>query len=765
MKKYFSIICIACFMLFFKTMYSQNAEEQSASDAYIKGDYYKALMYYKKAVKRDRDNNEIKVRLANCYFHMNNYVEAQKYYDKVKKEDLFVTDIINNARLLQAMEKYDMAIAMFSKAISQGATNPLVKIYEESCKWSMENDDDDYIYDVQLSNIKTDGISFGISYFKDGVVFSKALTNDEIKEKSNSKKKIKTIETDERGNRFTDLYYADQKNGITSDVKLFAPELVFPFHEGACSFTPDFKTIYFSKTEIVRVDKKKAKNKEEKYRAVIKIYTAVFEKGKWAKITQLPFCKDEFSYAHPSINENGDMLFFSSNMEGGFGGNDLYVSKKVGGKWGAPENLGSEINTPGNEIFPFINKDGTLYFSSDGHVGYGGYDIYSASYENDHWTNVENMKKTVNTAKDDFAFVINPQDSTECFLSSNRDGDGDQDNIYLVRILPKVDKIVKSDSTNSEYINEDSLKKFDGIRYKYTNWDSQKVLYPESNDDKKKIKPVVVATDSTQSSDNDSEIKKPVVTTKIDTVKPIDNKQKPPITVVKNNTSPTNTPNKNVATNKTIKQATANSFQVQLRASSSYKDLKRQDYKDIDIKVYYVKNTFKLTSGNFADRASANMLLNKLKQKGYKDAFIVNYTDDLLYNENNTNVVPVDNNAGKPVKDVNKNNVPPKEKIKKDESNNTGNDKNKSNATGEIVYSVQFLSSDKALDMKILDANVYKYFYKGAYRYTPNKFTKTVKEAQELRKQLVTLGYKDAFIVAFEVKGNDYVRRSDITVK
>ena len=368
MKNYFSIVCIACLIIFFQTIYAQTAEENSANEAYINGDFYAALSYYKKAIKRDKDNNEIKVRLANCFFHMNNYNEAHKYYEKVKKEDLFVTDIINHGRLLQALEKYDMAVAMFSKALSQGATNPLIKIYQESCKWSMENEDDDYLYDVQPSNIKNEGIAFGVAFYKDGIVFSKPTENEETKEKNNSKIKTKQQGTDARGNKFADLYFANETNGLVSDIKLFASELVFPYHEGACSFTADYNTIFFSKTEIVKLDKKVAKNTNQKYRAVVKLYSAVFDGSKWTKITALPFCKNEFSYAHPSVNENGDMLFFSSNLEGGQGGNDLYVSKKTDGKWSTPENLGSEINTPGDEIFPFYNKDGKLYFSSDGHI-------------------------------------------------------------------------------------------------------------------------------------------------------------------------------------------------------------------------------------------------------------------------------------------------------------------------------------------------------------------------------------------------------------
>ena len=408
-------------------------------------------------------------------------------------------------------------------------------------------------------------------------------------------------------------------------------------------------------------------------------------------------------------------------------------------------------------------------------------DVYSATFENDKWGNVTNMMKTINTSKDDFAFAINPNDSTEGFLSSNRDGDGDQDNIYLVRIFPKVEKIATNSESNAEYINEDSLKKFDGLRYKYNNWDSQKVLYPETIDN---IKPVASNTDSTKNNTNpisddkkivipansdsikNAKINKPSENTTINTTSKVNNANKPntgnpPVKQVSQTQNPVVTPIESVKNNtntKPLANSSKVSFQVQLKASSGYKELKIQNYTDIELAVYFVNATYKLTSGSFPDRASANMHLNKLKQKGYRDAFIVSYSDDLLYKENTNSVPVVQNNTIQ----TNKNEPNPKkdEPVKNDQTKN-----NSSFVSGDIVYSVQFLSSEKSIEMKILNDNAFIYLYKGSYRYTPNRFTKTVNEARELKQQLINLGYKDAFIVAFEVKGHEYVRRSDIVVK
>ena len=123
--------------------------------------------------------------------------------------------------------------------------------------------------------------------------------------------------------------------------------------------------------------------KQERF--FLQIFQVELINDKWKNKKKLEFNSDNYSCAHPTISADGKKIYFTSNMPNGYGGSDIYVSTKEGDSWGKPQNLGEEINTPGKELFPFINKNGILYFSSNGHPGYGGLDIFSALYISNKW--------------------------------------------------------------------------------------------------------------------------------------------------------------------------------------------------------------------------------------------------------------------------------------------------------------------------------------------------------------------------------------------
>ena len=145
-----------------------------------------------------------------------------------------------------------------------------------------------------------------------------------------------------------------------------------------------------------------------------------------------PYNSDNFSVGHPAISADGTKLIFSSNMPGGSGQSDLYISERINGEWQKPINLGAEINTFGNEVFPFLANDSTLFFSSDGHEGYGGLDIFESNMVNGKWTTPWNLKLPLNSPYDDFSIVFN-RNLTDGFFSSNRPGGLGSDDIYVFR--------------------------------------------------------------------------------------------------------------------------------------------------------------------------------------------------------------------------------------------------------------------------------------------------------------------------------------------
>ncbi|MFI1744449.1 OmpA family protein [Thalassobellus sediminis] len=216
---------------------------------------------------------------------------------------------------------------------------------------------------------------------------------------------------------YLDLYSAT----LTNDNKL---ENIQPFseaintnsHESSAVFTKDGKTMYFNRTNTTR------KKTDEERIAHIKIYKAELVDGVWTNVTALPFTSNNYSTEHPALSKDGKTLYFASDMPGTLGSFDIYkVAINDDGTYGEPENLGATINTKHREQFPFISEFNVLYFSSIGHQGYGGLDVFRSNMVNDTFDNPINLGSSINSNLDDFAYVIREKDNMG-YISSNRTG-------------------------------------------------------------------------------------------------------------------------------------------------------------------------------------------------------------------------------------------------------------------------------------------------------------------------------------------------------
>lgn len=222
--------------------------------------------------------------------------------------------------------------------------------------------------------------------------------------------------------RYSDLYFAK----ADAEGRYFPPELLQGdvngrYHDGTATFTPDGESMIFSRN-----------NRDGQNKAGLidlKIYSARRKKGDWVGTKELPFNSPDFATCHPSLSADGSLLFFASNRPGGYGGMDIYAARKIGDSWGLPVNLGPEVNTMGHDIFPFISTDGNLYFSSDGHAGLGGLDIFSVKMDGIVPGKVNYLPEPVNSPYDDFGFTAEVTER-KGFLTSNRPGGKGQDDIY-----------------------------------------------------------------------------------------------------------------------------------------------------------------------------------------------------------------------------------------------------------------------------------------------------------------------------------------------
>ena len=272
--------------------------------------------------------------------------------------------------------------------------------------------------------INTGQLEFSPAFFEDGIVY---ITS----QKPMSKEKI----FDERIESSTMSIFLARRNehGQLDKPAAFSNTLVSSLHEGPLTFDKTGENIYFSRNNN-EGNGKKATYTEGASR--LKIYTAQRKgEGNWSVPTELPFCENNSDACHPSISVDGDKLYFTSNRAGGYGGMDLYVSERVNGVWGKPTNLGPKINTPKNEVFPFVHADGTLFYSSNGLPGSGGLDIYylkNSRQEGGLGVPV-NLGVPFNSDKDDFGFIIDA-DMKNGYFTSGRSGGFGGDDIYAFNV-------------------------------------------------------------------------------------------------------------------------------------------------------------------------------------------------------------------------------------------------------------------------------------------------------------------------------------------
>ena len=221
---------------------------------------------------------------------------------------------------------------------------------------------------------------------------------------------------------FFKIYFANKTaNTYQKPVRILG-EVNGEFSEGPLSFTSDNKKVFISRNipnRQIGVNGKKAS---------FGIFIGDFSGNLIQNVKPFPHNRSEYSMSHPAVSANGNFVLFASNIPGGFGGSDLYVSYFKNGSWEKPINLGAEINTSKNEVFPFVNEEGKLFFASSGHQSKGGLDIFSANYKNFEWSEVTNLGAPFNTQNDDFGFVES-KDKSFGFICSDREGSL-KDDIY-----------------------------------------------------------------------------------------------------------------------------------------------------------------------------------------------------------------------------------------------------------------------------------------------------------------------------------------------
>ncbi len=396
---------------------SQSSDVKSGNNYFAKNEYFRALQAYDSAVRNgELLDIPVQINMAHCYYYLNNIEKAYDLFSQLE-ESLKGPDLLTYAFATHKFGYYQGAIDLYQKAKDQKADNS-GKIDEliTSCRWALANSTFSTDFRVNPSELSTYGQSFGIQYYKNGVVFSSSSgENSDM--------------VDRQGMAFLNLYFSEIKDGKLQEKHLFSKNLAFNYHVGAITFTSDNKTMFFTKS--VRASRGKSR---------IKIFSVEYDGQDWGNEQELSFNSNDYDCAHPALTPDDKYLIFVSNIKGGYGQKDLYITERLpNGGYSSPRNLGPEINSFGDEVFPFVSKKYELFFSSDGHIGFGGLDLFKATYrEGTDWSGLENMMQPFNSSKDDFGYVMNPSNPHNGFLSSNRISSGNKDFIFYVEPVDSV---------------------------------------------------------------------------------------------------------------------------------------------------------------------------------------------------------------------------------------------------------------------------------------------------------------------------------------
>jgi outer membrane protein OmpA-like peptidoglycan-associated protein len=393
---------------------AQSSKSARALKLYQEGAYYKALEIFETMDKSEKNYEEI-VSMADCYKHLNKYLDAEKQYSlAVKYNNSKPIDKFHYAQVLQTNGKCMEAKKWYSIYSKLDLSDKRAVLLASSCDSIRFYRSDSSQYHIKrLHDLNSSDSDFGATVFKDGLVFTSARGGS------------KTTERD--GSPYLNMYLVqfDESKQLES-IDEFRGKVGSKFHDGPACFSKDFNEIYFTRNE-----------KGNKGTMRLHIFKAKLKNEEWYDIEELPFNNDYYSVGHPSLSADGNLLYFTSD-KGGFGGTDIFVSRRKGSSWSSPENLGSKINTRGNEMFPYISNDGVLYFASNGHAGLGGLDIYRATFDEfGNCTLIQNMGAPINSTFDDFALTLGKQSYTGYF-SSNRPGGMGNDDIFEFQDLGQV---------------------------------------------------------------------------------------------------------------------------------------------------------------------------------------------------------------------------------------------------------------------------------------------------------------------------------------
>lgn len=379
--------------------------------------YHEAIPLYESYLQK-HDSARAMAHLGDCYRLTSRYDKAEYWYSKaVSKGDVEPKYKLYYAQMLQVNGKYEEAARWYAKYSAEvpedrRSTNEM-KACSDYGQFLLSRDR----YTVKNLSFNSGGYDFSSASYDGGLIFS------------SSRDSAKAISREHTwtGTEFFDMWYVKGDKTSFGKPQRLKGDAATKYHEGAVSFTGDSKKVYYTRNNYFNNKVKTSSDKIVK----LKIYESDVDGRTWKNDKSFAFNNDEYSVGHPALTPDGNTMYFVSDMPGGYGSTDIYVTKKEGETWSTPKNVGPDINTEGREMFPYVDKDGELYFSSDAHGGLGGLDIFRVkpNVKTGKWGKIRNIGAPINSSYDDFGLHYGNDRSYGYFTSDRPDGQG-LDDIY-----------------------------------------------------------------------------------------------------------------------------------------------------------------------------------------------------------------------------------------------------------------------------------------------------------------------------------------------
>ncbi|MEQ8903881.1 OmpA family protein [Ekhidna sp.] len=396
-----------------KILHNLDPLEQRGNRSYKNGAYEEAAIFYERAFKRDTSKLSVALKIAESYYHIDQYESAEKWFriGLQDNEDRTSQNMLDFAQVLMANQKYEEAEQWLEQYKSSEGSHLIASKKLSSIENLHKHFKDSSSIEIEPLSINTQYAEFSPFYYDFGIVYLSDHHSNDV-----------TNVMGWSAEEYTTVFYTEElESGRMRDPVVFHRGLNSEYHEGPLVFY-DGNKIIFTRAGIPN------KNNAESH---LELYYAEYDsrKDQWVNMKPLPFNDPNYSVGQPAISKDGKTLVFSSNMPVGYGGTDLYVSKLRDGQWSEPENLGEFINSAGDDMFPYLINENELIFSSDGHGGLGDLDLFRAPLNASSHDEVKNLGYPFNSSYADFGFISDSLGRTG-FFTSNRKNGGFDDDIY-----------------------------------------------------------------------------------------------------------------------------------------------------------------------------------------------------------------------------------------------------------------------------------------------------------------------------------------------